>query len=237
MDAENGGGKMSVKLGLGLSCVTLAASVALATPVADLQVVLRQMDDAAAKFRTTDANFTWTQYNKVIDDVTETQQGKIYFRRAGNETQMAAEIMQPSAKLVIFSDGKIQIYQPRLDQIDIYDAGAHRDEFESFLVLGFGGSGQDMLKSFEVTYGGTEKIDGIDTAKLDLTPKSEKVRQHFAHILLWIDPQKGLSVQQQLFETSGDYRLAKYSGIQVNQKIPEDKFKLKASGKTKTVTH
>lgn len=228
---------MSVKLGLGLSCVTLAASVALATPVADLQVVLRQMDDAAAKFRTTDANFTWTQYNKVIDDVTETQQGKIYFRRAGNETQMAAEIMQPSAKLVIFSDGKIQIYQPRLDQIDIYDAGAHRDEFESFLVLGFGGSGQDMLKSFEVTYGGTEKIDGIDTAKLDLTPKSEKVRQHFAHILLWIDPQKGLSVQQQLFETSGDYRLAKYSGIQVNQKIPEDKFKLKASGKTKTVTH
>ncbi len=228
---------MFVKLGLGLSCLAVAASVALATPVANLETALKQMDDAAAKFRTTEANFTWTQYNKVIDDVTETQQGKIYFRRAGNETQMAAEIMQPSAKLVIFSDGKIQIYQPRLDQVDIYDAGAHRDEFESFLVLGFGGSGQDMLKSFEVTYGGTEKIDGIDTAKLDLTPKSEKVRQHFAHILLWIDPQRGLSVQQQLFETSGDYRVAKYSGIQVNQKIPEDKFKLKTSGKTKTVTH
>ena len=228
---------MFVKLGLGLSCLAVAASVALATPVANLETALKQMDDAAAKFRTTEANFTWTQYNKVIDDVTETQQGKIYFRRAGNETQMAAEIMQPSAKLVIFSDGKIQIYQPRLDQVDIYDAGAHRDEFESFLVLGFGGSGQDMLKSIEVTYGGTEKIDGIDTAKLDLTPKSEKVRQHFAHIILWIDPQRGLSVQQQLFETSGDYRVAKYSGIQVNQKIPEDKFKLKTSGKTKTVTH
>jgi len=237
MDDGNGGGDMFVKLGLGLSCLAVAASVALATPVANLETALKQMDDAAAKFRTTEANFTWTQYNKVIDDVTETQQGKIYFRRAGNETQMAAEIMQPSAKLVIFSDGKIQIYQPRLDQVDIYDAGAHRDEFESFLVLGFGGSGQDMLKSFEVTYGGTEKIDGIDTAKLDLTPKSEKVRQHFAHIILWIDPQRGLSVQQQLFETSGDYRVAKYSGIQVNQKIPEDKFKLKTSGKTKTVTH
>ena len=78
---------------------------------------------------------------------------------------------------------------------------------------------------------------GIDAAKLDLTPKSEKIRQHFAHIFLWIDPQKGLSVKQQLFETSGDYRIAKYSGIQVNQKIPEDKFKLKTSGKTKTLTH
>jgi outer membrane lipoprotein-sorting protein len=199
--------------------------------------VLREMDDAAAKFRTTEANFTWTQYNKVIDDVTETQEGKIYFRRVGNETQMAAEITQPGTKVVIFSDGKIQIYQPRLDQVDIYDAGAHREEFESFLVLGFGGGGKDMLKSFDVKYEGTEKIDGIDTAKLDLTPKSEKVRQHFDHILLWIDPQRGLSLQQKLFETSGDYRVAKYSSIQVNQKIPDDKFKLKTSGKTKTLSH
>jgi outer membrane lipoprotein-sorting protein len=46
-----------------------------------------------------------------------------------------------------------------------------------------------------------------------------------------------LSVQQQLFETSGDYRLAKYSDIQVNQKISDEKFKLKTSGKTKTLTH
>jgi outer membrane lipoprotein-sorting protein len=227
-----------VKFASRVACaILLAASFSLAGHAGDLESVLRQMDDAAAKFRTTEASFAWTQYNKVIDDVTETQEGKIYFRRAGNETQMAADIMQPSAKLVIFSDGKIQVYQPRIDQVDIYNAGAHREEFESFLVLGFGGGGQDMLKSFDVKYVGSEKIDGTDTAKLDLTPKSEKIRQHFAHILLWIDPQKGLSVQQQLFETSGDYRLAKYSDIQVNQKISDEKFKLKTSGKTKTLTH
>jgi outer membrane lipoprotein-sorting protein len=220
-----------------LSCLALAASLALAMPNKDIESVLKQMDDAAAKFRTTEANFTWEQYNKVIDEVSETQEGKIYFRRVGNETQMAAEITQPSTKVVIFSDGKIQMYQPRLDQVDIYAAGAHREEFESFLVLGFGGSGRDMLKSFDVNYAGTEKIDGTETAKLDLTPKSEKVRQHFAHILLWIDPQRGLSLQQKLFETSGDYRLAKYSNIQMNQKISDDKFKLKTSGKTKTVNH
>jgi outer membrane lipoprotein-sorting protein len=217
--------------------VLLCSLLSFASPTSDLDNVLRQMDDAAAKFRTTEASFTWIQYNKVIDDVTETQQGKIYFRRVGNDTQMAAEIMQPSTKLVIFSDGKIQIYQPRIDQVDVYDAGAHREEFESFLVLGFGGSGREMMKSFDVKYDGSEKIDGTETAKLELTPKSEKVRQHFASILLWIDPQKGLSVKQQLFETSGDYRLAKYSDIQVNQKISDDKFKLKTSGKTKTLMH
>ena len=195
------------------------------------------MDEAAAKFRTAEASFTWTQYNKVIDDVAETQQGKIYFRRAGDETQMSAEIMQPSTKIVIFSDGKIQVYQPRIEQVDIYNAGAHREEFESFLVLGFGGSGKDMSNSYDIKYEGSEKIDGVETAKLDLTPRSEKVRQQCPHIVLWIDPQRGLSLQQKLFQANGDYRLAKYSDIQQNQKISDDKFKLKTSGKTKTLTH
>src|SRR5215467_13414663 len=77
----------------------LYPSLAGAGPAAGLDSVLRQMDDAAAKFRTTEASFTWTQYNKVIDEVTETQEGKIYFRRVGTEVQMAADIMQPSAKL------------------------------------------------------------------------------------------------------------------------------------------
>jgi len=217
--------------------VFLYSSLSVAAPPDDLASVLRQMDDASAKFRTTEASFTWTQYNKVIDEVTETQEGKIYFRRSGNEIQMAAEITQPSAKVVIFSGGKIQMYQERIDQVDIYNAGSHREEFESFLVLGFGGSGQDMMKSFDVKYVGAEKIDDTETVKLDLTPKSEKVKQHFSHILLWIDPQRGLSLKQQLFETSGDYRIAKYGDIQVNQKISDDKFKLKTSGKTKTLTH
>src|SRR5216683_2216458 len=204
---------------------------------ADLEQVLNQMDEASARFRTTQASFTWIQYNKVIDDIADTQKGRVYFRRSGKDIQMAADITEPSAKQLIFSEGRIQVYQPRMDQVDIYDAGAHREEFESFLVLGFGGSGDDMLKSFTVKFLGNEKIGGTDTAKLDLIPKSEKVKQHFAHIVLWIDPQRGISVQQQLFETSGDYRLAKYSDIQVNQKISDNVFKLKTSGKTKVLSH
>ncbi len=219
-----------------LSVLTISG-VTFAAPDSKLESVLNRMDESATRFRTAEASFAWTQYNKVIDETTETQKGKIYFRRAGKDIQMSAEITQPDTKLLIFSGGKIQIYQPRIDQVDVYDAGSHREEFESFLVLGFGGGGHDMLKSFDVKYVGEEKIDAVDTTKLDLTPKSEKVRQQFAHILLWIDLQKGISVQQQLFQASGDYRLAKYSDIQLNQKIPDSVFKLKTSGKTKTVSH
>ena len=220
-----------------LRCWFLVATCAFAQSGDRLQDVLSQMDEAAAKFRTTEANFTWIQYNKVIDDIADTQKGKIYFRRDGRDIQMAADIREPDAKQLVFSGGKIQIYQPRIEQEDVYDAKAHREEFESFLVVGFGGGGHDMLKSFLVKFLGNEKIGDTDTAKLDLIPKSEEVKRNFSHLVLWIDPQRGISLQQQLFETSGDYRLAKYSDIQVNQKISENVFKLKTSSKTKVLSH
>jgi len=83
---------------------------------------------------------------------------------------------------------------------------------------------------------GPETVEGVNTEKLELVPKSERVRNIFAKIWLWIDPARGISTQQQFFEPSGDYRLAKYSNIQVNQKIPDNAFKLKTSGDTKFVS-
>jgi len=213
----------------------IAAAWAQPPSNAALERVLDQMDSTAANFRTTEASFVWDQYQKVVDE-TDTQKGKVYFRRAGNETQMAADIAEPDKKYVLFADGKVEVYQPRIDQVTVYQAGKNRDAFESFLVLGFGGSGHDMLKSFDVKYLGSEKLNGIDTAKLDLVPKSQRVRNTFEHIVLWIDPARGVSVQQQLFEPSGDYRLAKYSDIELNQKLSDAVFKLKTTGKTKIVS-
>ena len=116
------------------------------------------------------------------------------------------------------------------------NAGKNQAAVESFLVLGFGGSGQDMLKSFDVSYIGTEKVQGVEAAKLQLIPKSQKVKNTFDHILLWIDPARGISIQQQFFTPSGDYRLARYSDIKLNEKISDEAFKLKTTPKTKVVS-
>ena len=93
-----------------------------------------------------------------------------------------------------------------------------------------------MLKSFDVRYQGTEKIDAIDTGKLDLTPKAQRVRSMFEHIMLWVDPARGVSVQQQIFQSGGDYRMAKYSNIQLNQKLSDNLFKVRTTSKTKYVS-
>src|SRR5882672_9693104 len=200
-----------------------------------LDHVLAQMDSASKNFRTTEANFVWDQYQKVIDEK-ETQKGKIYFRRQGGETQMAADISEPEKKYILYSGGKVQVYQPKIDQVTEYNAGKNRSDLESFLVLGFGGSGQDLLKSYDVKYQGSEMMNGTQAAKLELTPKSAKLRNNISSIVLWIDPARGVSVQQQFFEPGGDYRLAKYSEIQLNQKLPDSAFKLKTTGKTRSVS-
>lgn len=201
-----------------------------------LERVLSRMDDAAATFRTTEADVTWDQYQKVVDEH-EAQKGKVYFRRSGNEIQMAADITDPDQKYVLFNGSRVQVYQPRIEQVTIYNTGKNRDEVESFLVLGFGGRGHDLLKSFDVKYLGSEKIGDQDTAKLGLVPKAANVRNNIDHIILWIDSSRGISVQQQFFfGNSGDYRLAKYSDIRINEKIPDSAFKLKTSGKTKFIS-
>jgi outer membrane lipoprotein-sorting protein len=200
-----------------------------------LESVLKKMDAAAANFQTTQADFVWDQYQKVVDE-TDTQKGTVYYRRAGKEIEMMAEIKEPDRKFVLYKDGKLQVYQPKLEQVMVYPASGNHDEIESYLVLGFGGSGQDLTKSFEVSYQGEETIDGIRTAKLQLIPKGEKARGYFPKILLWIDLSRGVSVQQQLMQGQGDYRLAKYSAVRLNGKIGNEVFQLKTTKKTQFVS-
>lgn len=198
-----------------------------------LQQVLQQLDRTAANFHTTQATFVWTQYTKIVDEK-DVQKGTVYFRRAGSQVEMAADIGEPQPpKYVLFTESKVRVYETRIDQVTEYNTGKDRAAFESFLVLGFGGSGQDMMKSFDVTYSGTEKVDGVESAKLTLVPKAEKVRNTFDHIWLWIDPARGVSLRQQLFAPGGDYRLATYSDIRLNEKISDSVFKLKTTNKTK----
>ena len=211
-----------------------------------LDAVLKKMDAAAAGFRTTQAEFEWDSYEKVIDEVDDVETGTIYYRRTGKDIEMMANVKmvgsdpktpKPAPKFVLFSEGKIRMYQPTPDQVTVYDLGKNKTDFESYLVLGFGGSGHDLVKAFDVTYLGPETVGGVATAKLQLVPKSDKVRNTFQQILLWIDLDRGISLRQQFFEPQGNYRLTNYSAVQVNgRKIPDEVFKLKTTSKTQTIS-
>jgi outer membrane lipoprotein-sorting protein len=215
-----------------LGYLTAAYTAAQTDP--NLQNAIAAMDTAAENFRSAQADFVWEQYFKVVNE-NDSQKGTVYYRKSGKDVQMMADITDPAPKSVLFSEGKVQVYEPKLKRVTAYEAGKNREAVESFLVLGFG-SGRDMLKSFDVKYLTTEKVGDVNAYKLELVPKSERVRNIFAKIWLWIDPAHGISVQQQFFEPSGDYRLAKYSDLKLNQKIADAAFKLKTSSDTKVMS-
>ena len=196
----------------------------------NLEAVLNAMDKAAANFHTAQTDFVWDQYQKVVDEH-DIQKGTMYFRRQSDDVQMAANITDPEKKYVLFNDGMVSVYLPKAGQVTEYNARKNKADFETFLVLGFGGRGHDLEKSFDVKYMGMEQVQGVNTGKLELTPKSQKVSNMFQTITLWIDMARGVSVQQLFNERSGDYRLANYTNIKLNEKINNDVFKLKTSGK------
>ena len=209
-------------------CVTAALC---ALPMAraqscDATKVLAQMDVASAKFQSTQADFKWDSLTAVVDDHS-IQSGTIYFERRGATTAMAAYINQPAEKTVFYTGGTLTLLQPDLKQETLFSANS---QYESFLTLGFGGSGKDLQSNWTISCQGMESIDGTQTAKLDLKPKQQSVANMFSHITVWIDPTRSLGLKQIFYQPSGDNRTATYTGIKYNAKISADIFKPKDKG-------
>ena len=191
-------GRKKIALVLTTILLSLAAAHAQPSDSAALDRVLTQMDTAAKTFHSAQANLTAEQYTKLVDEK-DTQKGKVYYERVGNEVNMAADITEPDKQYAIYANGKAQVYNPKIDQVNEYQPGKSRTQIEAFLLLGFGGGGHALLSTYDVKYLGSENAGGISAAKLELTPKSPQLQNNISKILLWIDPAKSIAVQMQLF--------------------------------------
>jgi hypothetical protein len=141
----------------------------------ELDAVIRQLDAASAKFRTAEADFQWDFYERVVKQTT-TQHGSIYFKKNSSNLEMGAKVNPPGAKFFSFKNNQLAVFDPGTKDLKIFPAGKNKAQYESFLTLGFGGSGSDLVKAWTVTYLGTEPLsDGsstITTSKLDLVSKT-----------------------------------------------------------------
>ena len=204
----------------------------------ELNTVLAMMNKASATFKSAQGDFESTDYQKLVDDKF-TQQGHIYFRHAKDGVKdgvdVAFDLEGKAPKQVVYQKGVLRVYEKNIAQITERHVGNNRSDVDAFLSLGFGASGNDLVRDYEVKMLGWETISGTKTAKLELAAKNTKIRQTYPKILIWIDPEKDILVQQQFFENSGDYRLVHYSNMKLNEKISDDKFQIKTSGKVTTV--
>jgi outer membrane lipoprotein-sorting protein len=221
------------------ACLLAPASL-LAQPSqsAQLDKVLDEMNVASRHFRSTAADFNADMYTAVVQQHEE-QGGTVAFRRKGSSVEMKFHITseggQPANRELLYKGGVLDYYEPNLKQETIMRAGKKRQTYESFLTIGFGGSGSDLTKGWTVTFEGMETLDGVKVAKLNLVSKDQTVRDNFSHILVWIDPQRSIAYKQKFFMSSGDTRTVTYSKIRYNTPLADSVFHIKTAPGTKKI--
>jgi outer membrane lipoprotein-sorting protein len=199
----------------------------------DVQQILHQLDDAAAKFRSTSADF---EFDSVMTDPvpdTDVQKGTVYYERTGNDFQMAAHIKEvngkPVPKIYSYSGGRVRLYEPMINQVTTLSKAG---DYGSYLMLGFGASGKALAEKWDIKSLGQETIDGVKTEKLELTAKDPSVRKNLPKVAIWMDTSRGVSLRQVFDEGQGQHRDCHYFNFKMNQPLPSDAFTVKTDSKT-----
>jgi outer membrane lipoprotein-sorting protein len=187
-----------------------------------LDSILRQLDHEAKSFHSLTANIEQTKVTVAVNDKS-TETGQIAVRR---DEKMRIEFTQPDARTILLTGNDLYVYNPKIKRVEEYDLGKHRVLVDQFLLLGFGTSGSELQKGYLVTLLGEESLDNHQVVKLELTPKSEEVRNQIAKVHIWIDESTWLAAQQQFFETGGgDYFIIHYTNVVKNPNLTDDHFK------------
>src|SRR5438445_6362995 len=75
----------------------------------DLATVLAKMNQSSKGFKSAQGDFEFQSYQKLTND-TDTQKGRIYFRKTGKGVDAAFDIGGLAPKQVVYKDGNLRIY-------------------------------------------------------------------------------------------------------------------------------
>jgi len=187
-----------------------------------IETVLAQLDRTARDFHTLTADLEHTKVTVVVDDKS-TETGQIFVRR---DDKMRINVTTPDPRTILRNGGTLYVYTPKIKRVEEYDLGKRKSLVDKYVLLGFGTKGSDLRKNYLITLQSEETLDNRKTLLLELTPKSDQVRDQIAKIQMWIDESAWVPVQQKFYETgSGDYFIFHYTNVVRNTRLGDSLFK------------
>ena len=215
-----------------LALVFLVAGVLAAA--ASLDEVMAAMDKSSATFRDMSAKLTRVDHTAVINDTSQ-ESGTVMMKRvSARDVRLRIEFADPDPRSVVFEKATAQIYNPKIQTVQVYDLGKQRSLVDQFLLLGFGTSGAELAKSYTLKAAGEETVAGQPTTRLELLPRTASVQEHLKRAELWLTA-AGYPVQQKFHRPSGDYTLITYRDVQLNTGFPEAALRLSLPKGVKTL--
>jgi outer membrane lipoprotein-sorting protein len=193
-----------------------------------LDQILDKLDAASAHFKNATADVSYDNYTKAAhaDDISN---GMFFIERTDKGQTIGLVLIEQGAKqptmIVNFDGSLLQRYTPGSNQDDLFKAGANQAKIDSFLALGFGGSGKDLKGAWDITDKGQEIVGRVNCEVLDLVSKDAGVRNMFSHVTIWVDLDHGIKMKQVMYaSTSGDVQTTVYSNIKLGVHIDKKPF-------------
>ena len=192
----------------------------------ELKDILARMDQAALKFQSLTATTKRTEFTAVLNETAESH-GSVRLKKGKGGTQGVIIFTDPDPRTIHLAGKSLEIYNPKANEVEIYDAGKHITTADEILLMGFGISGAELSKNYTVKLVGSELVNGERTSKLELLPKSEEVRKLATKIELWIPEGKSNPIQEKITQPSKNYNLVLFSDLKINDPLPDSAYSLK----------
>ena len=195
-------------------------------PASDVASLLARLDAASAKFTSAEAKVHRESYSALIRGIDSTQDGILYvIRLHDGKSQMGLRTDGTNARTVEYKNGVLRDFIPASKCFNT----VNKPGVDTYLSLGFGGSGKDLEKAWTISDLGEETVENTKAEKIDLVPKDPAVKANITHVTLWLDVDKDVAVKQVFYSSTGDYNTATYSARKINQHVDTKPFEIKGN--------
>ena len=202
----------------------------------DLKSVLLQLNAAAARFHSVAADLVAENVQTDPIPNTDVQTGTVYYERKGSGFNLGIHLEKENGKVVpkviVVKGDVFTMYEKLTDQVTTKKGAG---KYEGYFALGFGASGNDLEAKWSIKYVGSEVMNDVKVAKLELIAKDPDVLKTLGKVTIWIDTERDVSLKQYFDEGQGQSRTVTYSNFKLNQQLPGDAFSFKTDSKTQYV--
>jgi outer membrane lipoprotein-sorting protein len=214
---------LAVLVGASIICSPRAANGQTAGLVSS---VLNKMERNRQSLRSLKANLSMEKYNAQLRDKDQYFGNVLYMPASGRDASVRIEWQKPQHEILAVSNGKFQLFRPRLNQVMVGKSGSFKGKAGAGGVLDMMYMSKQQLETrFQPVQDVREETlwGGISTIHLTLVPKSDS---SFKYAEIWVDS-SGMPVQTKIVEKNGDATTMRLSGLERNLKIESDEFTLK----------
>lgn len=203
-------------------------------PKETLEQVLARMDRAASQFHAMTAQVTYLTHTDILNEDNKETGTATMKKVRPDEVQGLVEFVTPDRKTVTFEKRRMQVYYPKIKTVQVFEVSKSADPVK-FVLIGFGISGTELAKDYDVSVLPNDAPAGEDLIRLLLVPKSAEAKQYMTKVELWIpalgDP---YPLREKITQPSNDYRLVTYSDLKINPPLKADALQPKLPPGVKT---